>query len=159
VQKRLLVSGILAALLFCLAAGLAQGDRPESGTVIRESEMNGMCQLDIINNASYDLVAYLCTMREDTVVSAVYIRGGDMFNLTGIEDGSYKLYFRQGEGWNASRERFDINATSSRMRDPLLFQTIRTADRVQYSWIQITLEEAGDGNVEKVAVGEEDFPA
>jgi hypothetical protein len=159
VQKQLLVSGILAALLFCLAAGLAQGDRPESGTVISESEMNGMCQLDIINNATDDLVAYLCTMREDTLVSAVYIQGGDMLNLTGIEDGSYKLYFRQGEGWNASRERFDINATSSRMRDPLLFQTIRTADRVQYSWIQITLEEAGDGNVEKVAVDEEDFPA
>jgi len=45
------------------------------------------------------------------------------------------------------------------MREPLLFQTIRTADRIQYSWIEITLEEAGDGNVEKVAVDEEDFPA
>lgn len=157
-QKRLLISGILAALAFCLAAGLAQEDRPESGTAISESDMNGMCQLDIINNATHDLVAYLCTMREDTVVAAVYIRGGDMFNLTGIEDGGYKLYFRQGQSWNASSERFDINATSSRMRDPLLFQTIRTAERVQYSWIQITLEEAGDGNVEKVVVGEEDFP-
>ena len=45
------------------------------------------------------------------------------------------------------------------MREPLLFQTIRTADRIQYSWIEITLESSGDGNVEKVAVDEEDFPA
>ncbi len=165
IHNRLLISGILisailAALIFCLAAGLAlaEADRPESGTLIRESDMAGRCQLDIINNAPDDLVAYLCTMREETVRAAVYIRGGDAFNLTGVQDGSYYLYFRQGQGWNAGLESFDINATSSRMREPLLFQTIRAGDRMQYSWIQITLESSGDGNVEKVAVDEEDFP-
>lgn len=157
-QKRFFISGILAVLMICLACGLAHADRPASGTLVRESDMDGMCQLDIINNASLDLVAYLCTMREETVRSAVYIRGKDHFNLTGIEDGSYYLYFRQGLDWNATSQRFDLNATSSRMRDPLLFQTTRTLDRVQYTWIQITLEERRNGNVEKVAVEEEDFP-
>ena len=159
--NRFLISGILAVLIFCLAAApaLAEADRPESGTLIRESDMTGRCQLDIINNAPDDLVAYLCTMREESVKAAVYIRGGESFNLTGVEDGSYYLYFRQGQGWNAGLESFDINATSSRMNEPLLFQTIRTADRIQYSWIEITLESSGDGNVEKVAVDEEDFPA
>ena len=159
--NRFLISGILAGLIFCLATApaLAEADRPQSGTLIRESDMAGRCQLDIINNAPDDLVAYLCTMREETVRAAVYIRGGESFNLTGVEDGSYYLYFRQGLGWNASREGFDVNASSSRMREPLLFQTIRTADRIQYSWIEITLESSGDGNVEKVAVADEDFPA
>jgi len=165
IHNRLLISGILisailGALIFCLASGpaLAEADRPESGTFIRESDMAGRCQLDIFNNASDDLVAYLCTMREETVRAAVYIRGGGRFNLTGVQDGSYYLYFQQGQGWNASRKAFDINASSSRMREPLLFQTIRAGDRMQYSWIQITLESSGDGNVEKVAVDEEDFP-
>jgi hypothetical protein len=98
-------------------------------------------------------------MREETVRAAVYIRGGGRFNLTGVQDGSYYLYFQQGQGWNASRKAFDINASSSRMREPLLFQTIRAGDKIQYSWIEITLERYGDGNVEKVAVDEEDFPA
>ena len=156
----ILISAILAALIFCLAAGLAlaEADRPQSGTLIRESNMTGRCQLDIINNASDDMVAYLCTMREEKARAAVYIRSGDAFNLTGVDAGSYYLYFRQGESWNASREAFEINASSSRMREPLLFQTISTADRIQYSWIEITLEEAGDGNVEKIAVDEKDFP-
>jgi len=158
-QNRSFIPGVLAALMICLAAGPAQADRPESGTFIKESDMTGQCQLDIINNASDDLAAYLCTMREEAIRAAVYIRGGDTFNLTGVDDGSYYLYFRQGVGWNASREGFDINASSSRMREPLLFQTIRTADKVQYSWIQITLEKSRDGNVEKVTVDEEDFPA
>ena len=158
--NRFLIFGILVVLILCLAApALAEADRPESGTLIRESDMTGRCQLDIINNAPDDLVAYLCTMREESVKAAVYIRGGESFNLTGVEDGSYYLYFRQGQGWNAGLEAFDINATSSRMREPLLFQTIRTADKIQYSWIEITLERLGDGNVEKVAVAEEDFPA
>ena len=80
----ILISAILAVLIFCLAAGsaLAEADRPESGTMIRESDMAGRCQLDIFNNASDDLVAYLCTMREETVRAAVYIRGGGRFNLT-----------------------------------------------------------------------------
>ena len=158
--NRFLISGILAALIFCLAAGpaLAEADRPESGTSIRESDMTGRCQLDIVNNAPDDLVAYLCTMREERVRAAVYIRSGDAFNLTGVDAGSYYLYFRQGESWNASQEAFEINASSSRIREPLLFQTISTADRIQYSWIEITLEEARDGNVEKVAVDEKDFP-
>ena len=158
IYNRLLISAIMAALIFCLAAGSAVADRPESGTFIRESDMTGRCQLDIINNASDDLVAYLCTMREEKVRAAVYIRGGDAFNLTGVDAGSYYLYFRQGVSWNASREAFDVNASSSRMREPLLFQTISTADRIQYSWIEITLERSRDGNVEKVAVDEEDFP-
>jgi len=94
-QNRSFIPGVLAALMICLAAGLAQADRPESGTFIKESDMTDQCQLDIINNASDDLVAYLCTMREEAIRAAVYIRGGDTFNLTGVDDGSYYLYFRQ----------------------------------------------------------------
>ena len=41
------------------------------------------------------------------VVGAVYIRGGDVFKLIGIEDGSYDLYFKQGQSWNASLQKFD----------------------------------------------------
>jgi hypothetical protein len=28
------------------------------------------------------------------IVAGVYIRGGDFFNLTGIDAGSYELYFK-----------------------------------------------------------------
>jgi len=157
-QKRFwLMAGFLTAMILFLGATHAQEDRPETGTFIKPSEMNGMCQLDIINNGADDAVAYLSSMQKE-ILAAVYVRGDDYFNLTGIDNGSYELYFRQGENWNASTGRFDVNATSSRMDGTLAFETQKTPEGVRYTWGQITLAEVQDGNVDTVAVSEEDFP-
>ena len=161
-RRNALIAGFLAAVVFFVGAALAQDPasevRPETGTFIKGGEMNGMCQLDIINNGANDSVAYLSTM-EKKLVAAVYIRGNDSFNLTGIEAGSYEFYFRQGRGWSNSTGRFAINATSSRMQEPLVFETQKTPEGVRYTWGQITLKEVPDGNAVVVAAGEEDFPA
>jgi hypothetical protein len=93
------------------------------------------------------------------VLSEVYIRQGDHVNLTGIDDGSYDLYFRIGESWNSSAARFDINASSSRMEGPLVFETLQTPEGVKYTWGQVTLNAVSGGNVDMVDVTEEDFPA
>jgi hypothetical protein len=157
-QKRFwLMAGFLTAMILFLGVTHAQEDRPETGTFIKPSEMNGMCQLDIINNGADDAVAYLSSMQKE-ILAAVYVRGDDYFNLTGIDNGSYELYFRQGENWNASTGRFDVNATSSRMDGTLAFETQKTPEGVRYTWGQITLAEVQDGNVDAVAVSEEDFP-
>ncbi|MDD1749425.1 MAG: hypothetical protein LUO89_06070 [Methanothrix sp.] len=119
--------------------------------------MNGLCRLDIINNRADDAVAYLSTMQKE-IVAAVYIRGGEFFNLTGIDNGSYELYFKQGQSWNAGAGKFEINATSSRMEEPLSFETLKTPEGMRYTWGQVTLEEVGDRNAAVVPVSEEDFP-
>jgi hypothetical protein len=157
-QKRFdLMMGVLMAAALLLGAACAQDERPETGAFIKPSDMNGICRLDIINNGAIDAVAYLCTMQKE-ITAAVYIRSGDRFNLTEIDDGSYELYFRQGLDWNASTEKFDVNATSSKMDDSLVFETEKTPEGVRYTWGEITLQEVEDGNVEKVSVNEEDFP-
>ncbi|HUS75869.1 MAG TPA: hypothetical protein VMY43_07660 [Methanothrix sp.] len=157
-QKEIvLMAGFLAAMILCLGASLAQDDRPQTGDFIKVGEMNGLCLLDIINNGADDAVAYLVSMQKETF-AAVYIRGGDFFNLTGIDDGSYDLYFRQGQDWNASAGKFETDATSSRLEEPLTFETQETAEGVLYTWGEVTLEEVEDGNANKVPVSEEDFP-
>ncbi|MHB8119015.1 MAG: hypothetical protein ACYDHX_09865 [Methanothrix sp.] len=92
------------------------------------------------------------------IVAAVYIRGGGIFNLTEIDGGSYELYFKQGQSWNASASKFEINATSRRMEVPLTFETQKTPEGVRYTWGQVTLEEVQDGNAVVVPVREVDFP-
>jgi hypothetical protein len=156
-REIVLMGGFLAAIILCFGTVLALDFAPETGTFIKASEMNGLCRLDIINNGADDAVAYLSTMQKKTV-AAVYIRGGDFFNLTGIDDGSYELYFRQGQNWNVSAGKFEINATSSRMEEPLTFETQKTPEGVRYTWGQVTLEEVLDGNAVVVPVNEEDFP-
>jgi len=152
-----LMAGFLAAMTLIMGAVYAQEDRPETGTFIKPNVMDGMCQLDIINNGADDALAYLASMEKE-IMTAVYVRGADYFNLTGIDNGSYELYFRQGENWNASTDRFDINATSSRMDGVVSFETQKTPEGVRYTWGQITLDRVQDGNVDTVHVSEEDFP-
>jgi hypothetical protein len=89
---------------------------------------------------------------------AVYIRGGDIFKLTGIEDGSYDLYFRQGQSWNASLKKFDDEAGQSRMDDPLTFETVRVPEGIRYSMVEITLNEVPGGNTIAIPVDDEEFP-
>lgn len=155
--ENVLKASLLAAIILCVGTALAQDFTPQTGSFIKSGEMNGMCRLDIINNGANDAVAYLSTMQKK-VVAAVYIRGGDFFNLTRIDAGSYELYFKQGQSWSNSTGRFAINATSSRMEEPLTFETKKTPEGVRYTWGQVTLEEVPDGNAVVVPVSEEDFP-
>ncbi|MCK9564455.1 MAG: hypothetical protein M0Q43_00215 [Methanothrix sp.] len=156
-RGNVLMAGFLAAIILCFGAALAQDFAPDTGTFIKAGEMNGLCRLDIINNGSDDAVAYLSSMQKK-IVAAVYIRGGDYFNLTGIEDGSYELYFKQGQSWSNSTGKFAVNATGSRMEEPLTFETQKTPEGMRYTWSQVTLDDVLDGNAVVVPVSEEDFP-
>ena len=145
-------------MILCFASVLAQESRPETGTVIKECKMDGRGELDIINNGADDAVAALKENQTGIVVGAVYIRGGDVFKLIGIEDGSYDLYFKQGQNWNASLQKFEAKASQSRMDDPLTFETVRVPEGIRYSMVEITLNEVPGGNTIAVPVDDEDFP-
>ncbi len=49
-QKKIAFLSFIAAMILCSASVLAQELRPEPGTVIKESKMDGKGELDIINN-------------------------------------------------------------------------------------------------------------
>jgi hypothetical protein len=110
----------------------------------------------INNNGLDDAVAYLSSMQKK-IVAAIYIHGGDFFNLTGIDDGSYELYFKQGQSRSNSTGKFAINAIIRRMEEPLTFETRKTPEEVRYTWGQVTPEEVLDGNAVVVPVNEEDL--
>ncbi len=152
-----LFSAIIAMLIIGGAFALPQEARPETGTIIKGGEGNGLCKLDVINDATVDAAAYLCNMNKEVLV-AVYIRSGEYFNLTGIDAGSYELYFLQGRDWNATAGRFKNDSHSSRMDGPLEFETLQTPEGVRYTWGEVTLKEVVGGEANMVPVSEEDFP-
>lgn len=156
-QKRALLAVTLAVIL-CCACVLAQDSRPETGTVIKKSKMDGRGELAIINKDADDAVAVLIENRTGLVAAAVYVRGGDVFNLIGIEDGIYNFYFEQGRSWNSGLQRFDANASQSRMYDPIAFESVKTPEGIRYSVNQITLKKEAGRNTIAVPVGDKDFP-
>ena len=157
-QKKIAFLSIIAAMILCLVSVLAQELRPETGTVIKECKMDGRGELDIINNGTNDAVVVLAVNKTGIVDAAFYIRAGDIFNLIGIEDGSYDLYLKQGQNWNAGLQRFIANFSQSRMHDPITFETIKIPEGIRHSVAQITIKERQDGNAIAVPVDDEVFP-
>jgi hypothetical protein len=157
-QKKITFLSVIAAMILCSASVLAQELRPETGTVIKESKMDGRGELDIINNGADDAVAVLVVNKTGIVDAAVYIRAGDIFNLIGIEDGSYDLYLKQGQSWNPGLQRFTANFSQSRMHDPITFETIKVPVGIRHSAAQITIRERQEGNTVAVPVDDEVFP-
>ena len=157
-QKKIEFLSVIAAMILCSASVLAQELWPETGTVIKESTMDGRGELDIINNGADDAVAVMVVNKTGIVDAAVYIRAGDIFNLIGIEDGSYDLYLKQGQSWNAGLQRFIAKFSQSRMRDPITFETIKIPEGIRYSVAQITIKERQEGNTVAVPVDDEVFP-
>jgi hypothetical protein len=151
------LAGILTMMILCSTVVLAEEAQPQTGTFIEKSNMSGMGELEIINNGPDDAVAVL-SETEKGIVAAVYIRGNEIFNLTGIEDGSYELYFKQGESWNSSIANFDINASLSRMEALLTYKAVKTDSGISYQVGQVTIEEVTDGDTAKVPVSETEFP-
>lgn len=157
-QERITLLAGIATMILCCISVLALDSRPETGTFIKESMMDGRGELDIINNGADDAVAVLIVNKTGFVVAAVYIRGGDVFKLTGIESGSYDLYFKQGQSWNSSLQRFDDETGQSRMDDPLTFEAVRVPEGIRYSMAQITLKDVPVGNTIAIPVNDEQFP-
>lgn len=158
IMRDAIIVGTIAVLLLWTGSALAEQAVPETGTIIKGEEGDGICRLDIINNATVDAVAYLCSMNEE-VLLAVYIQAQDFFNMTGIDAGSYELYFRQGRDWNSTAGRFENDSSNTRMENPMVFEIQKTKEGVRYTWGQITLTEVAGGNENLDSVSEEDFPA
>jgi hypothetical protein len=140
------VALLVLLALFLISAALAQQTiRPETGSYIRDSERNGHGLLIIHNNWRMDTVAVLADSGLKPLC-AFYIRSRDSFNLTGIEDGSYGLYFTVGTLWNSEEGRFDSLLGYYRYNSPLVFETTETDQEIEYSVFELNLYEARASN-------------
>jgi hypothetical protein len=144
-SPRIALPALLLALLLLSVALAEQPVRPETGSFIRDSERNGHGLLIIHNNWRMDTVAVLADSGL-TPLCAVYIRSRDSFNLTGVQDGAYGLYFTVGTLWNAREGKFDGLLGYYRYNSPLVFETTETDQEIEYSVFELDLYEARASN-------------
>jgi hypothetical protein len=128
---------------------------------MRDIQRDCLGKITIINdNNKMDALAVLTDLTKKPLIS-VYIRSGESFNISNIKDGSYDMYFKQGNQWNQANSKFSENETRYKLDEPLQFTTKETWDGTQYSTWTISLEEAvPDANkaISKVPVSDEEFP-
>ena len=91
----------------------------------------------------------------------IFIRARESFRVTGMEDGSYDMYFKLGNKWNRDYSTFDENEMRYKLDRPLLFETVEDNTGISYSTWTVALEEAVPNANEamgKIPVSKEEFP-
>ena len=123
--------------------------RPATGLLSR-SGAGGSGVLRIKNGTDTDGVVILVTLG-GTPVQAAYIRTSDTYEMSGIADGGYRLYFTKGEAWDANAKQFTENVTRQRFADTLTFGGTTAG-------YEVTLYGVSGGNAATEGVSEGGFP-
>ena len=126
--------------------------RPPTG-MLEDHSSGGQGELLIKNGTDADALVIL-TGLDDKAVKSAYIRNAESFNMTGIPDGTYLLYYSKGEAFNKETNRFTKNATYQRLDTTIGFTTSAT----QYTTWEVTLYGVVGGTVGSEPVDPSEFP-
>ncbi len=105
------------------------------------------------NGQDYDAVVAM-TALDNAPVFAVYIQMQQSYTVKGIRDGTYRVYFSQGEDWDSALAKFTRNARLVRFQDTFPYVTTAT----QYRIWRITLYKVAGGTGTTETLGPAQFP-
>ena len=126
--------------------------RPGTG-MLADNAPGGAGELLIKNGTDSDALVILTGM-DEVAVKTAYIRAAESFNMTGIADGTYLLFYSKGDYFSAETYRFTQNASYQRMDTTIPFETTST----QYTTWEVTLYGVVGGTVGTDRVDPENFP-
>jgi hypothetical protein len=153
--------GFFSACTAQLESNSEQDVRPMTGTIVKDTLRDGLGELTIINdNSKMDAFAVLTDSQKEPIIK-VFIRAGESFKISGIEDGSYDMYFRLGNRWRQDGSRFDKDEVRYKLDRALPFETVSMMDGISYSTWTVALQEAvpnANEAMSKIPVSEEEFP-
>lgn len=134
---------VCIALIF-MAPALAMAERPETGTYIKDMDRSGYGQLAMHNNESQDAIVVAADLDVRPLI-AVYVRAGESFIITGINDGKYVIYSTAGKDWSSTRCTFADPRGYYKFGEPIEVKTTDLGDDVESSAFDITLWEVSLG--------------
>lgn len=126
--------------------------RPPTG-MLEDHAPGGAGEMLIKNGTDADALVVLAWL-DDRPAKSAYIRKGKSFNMTGIPDGTYRLYYSKGQAFSRETHRFTKNATYQRLDATMEF----TSPGNQYTTWEVTLYGVASGNVGSQTVDPSQFP-
>ncbi|HPW72381.1 MAG: hypothetical protein IPI63_12385 [Methanothrix sp.] len=160
--KRYVISIFILIALVCAASAQGQGYRPSTGTFIKDMLRNGCGELVITNDdRNRDALAVLTNLNKEPLIE-VFIRSGESFRITEINDGQYDIYFKLGKGLIQTDLMFQENEVLYKLNRALEFNTKQISTEKICSERAVALKYAAPNVNEAIGmvpVSEEDFPA
>lgn len=130
--------------------------RPSNGQFVRQGSRTGRGELTVENGGGRDAVITLAVGKRPAF--AVYVRKGAKHTVTGIQDGTYHVFFTSGTDWDRKTRAFGRDCSFDRFDDSMKFETTQTATQTEWSTWTITLQPVVGGNAPTTEVDPDDFP-
>jgi hypothetical protein len=115
----------------------------------------GLGELKINNSGTTDALVSLLPRSGSKAVGTVYVRGKGHFTMTGVRDGTYRIFITSGVDWDGSLRSFTRTCDFRKFDDTLKFSTTST----QFTVWTITLQATGRGNTQTSDVDPDQFPS
>jgi hypothetical protein len=135
--------------------------RLANGTIIYQSNINGLGKLTVKNGLITDAVAKLIDAQKGRCKAFFYISSGNQFTFTNIDDGRYRLFFGTGVDWDQNNKFFRYNKSFSEFEKLMIFETIEESNqfsvKTNYTVMEVTLHPVFQGNIRTNTISEEEF--
>jgi len=129
--------------------------RLPTGTYLVNKLIGGLGELTVENGSTLDAVVTLSRPEQPKIpLIAVYIQARASHTVTGINDGSYMVFFQSGEDWDVDSNHFMRRVTLWKFEENLVFSTTSR----QYTTYQLSLQPVVGGTARTEPVSEYDFP-
>jgi hypothetical protein len=124
--------------------------------VLLSQTMNGGA-LTVSNGTNSDAYVKLVEPNSRALVTAFYVKSNSSFTQEQIPDGTYKVLFVLGKGWNDRTQSFAKNKSFSKFDKLLTFTTTQMVGGIQYRVFKITLHPVSNGKARTSGVSQKEF--
>jgi hypothetical protein len=136
---------------------VAQKRSLPSSPILVSQAMNGGGALTVSNGTNRDAYVKLIEPSSRTLMAAFFVKSNSSFVQEQIPDGTYKVLFVLGNGWNTQTQSFTKNKSFSKFDKPLNFTTMQMVGGIQYRVFKITLHPVPSGKARTSGVSQKEF--
>ncbi|MFF7631609.1 hypothetical protein ACFZB9_00455 [Kitasatospora sp. NPDC008050] len=124
-----------------------------NGALVRQGANDGSGELTV-DNSGGTVDAVLTLVKGGQSAYSFYVVKGQTAKMTGIEDGTYDMYFAGGFDWDDASKKFTENCDYTKFDDSTDFTTTSST----YSTVKITLQPVVGGNASTSTVPPGTYP-
>lgn len=135
--------------------------RPTSNSIVKNALSSDIYKssLTMLNGLSED--AYVKIVKDNLCVASFYVRSNSNFTFTGIPDGTYRVMFCVGFGWDDKTHDFRRGREATEYSNPLNYVTrVVDTDRQRTTYfdrMSLTLNKTENGNTSTTNISPEAF--
>jgi hypothetical protein len=127
-----------------------------SNPILISQTMNGGA-LTVSSGTGRDAYVKLIEPNSRTLMAAFFVKSNSSFMQEQIPDGTYKVLFVLGNGWNAQTQAFTKNKSFAKFDKLLNFTTMQVSGGIQYKVFKITLHPVTGGKARTSGVSQREF--